>query len=349
MDWKRAGLFALSTAIILGMIYFADFQEFISTVQDADKIILASAIFVGLLNLPIWANSWYKLINRVGGNISFFKALRMFTAGNFLNSVTPLGQFGGEPLMAYVIKKNTDLEYEEGLSAVVSADIINAIPIFTFILGGSAYLLFFNSLNSVLLEMSYIALVIMVLGGSIAYLLWFRSGFIESKIIFIVRLLSRPFGEESSLVEKIEEKIEGMQETFKTVGEEPKELLKISIVAHLFFVCQVISLYLVMLSVGVDTDLTPLYFVLPTAALANFSPTPGGSGTYELILAGVLTAFIGVPKETAVTIAILYRFTTFWPSIGLGYISLLSLSDIDLSKISSFSENPKNQQEVKDK
>ncbi|MFO7793438.1 MAG: lysylphosphatidylglycerol synthase transmembrane domain-containing protein [Candidatus Nanohaloarchaea archaeon] len=340
MDWKRAGLFGVSTAIILGMIYFADFQQVLSTAQNADKIILASAIFVGLLNLPIWANSWHKLINRVGGNVSFFKALKMFTAGNFLNSVTPLGQFGGEPLMAYVIKKNTDLEYEEGLSAVVSADIINAIPIFTFIIGGSAYLLFFNSMNSILLEMSYIALVIMALGGSIAYLLWFKSGFLESKFIYILKLLSRPFGKESSLVEKVEEKMDGMQKAFRTVGEEPKELLKISLVAHLFFVCQVISLYLVMLSVGVDTDLTPLYFVLPTAALANFSPTPGGSGTYEVILAGVLTAFIGVPGTTAVTIAILYRFTTFWPSIVLGYVSLLSLSDMDLSGIKKFSENP---------
>ncbi len=336
MDWKRAGLFGVSTAIILGMVYFADFQQVVSNIQEADKIILASAIFVGLLNLPIWSNSWHKLINRVGGDISFYKALKLFTAGNFLNSVTPLGQFGGEPLMAYVIKKNTDLEYEEGLSAVVSADIINAIPIFTFMLGGTAYLLFFNSLDSILLEMSYIALVIMILGGSIAYLLWFKSGYIESKIIFIVKILSRPFENESSLVEKIE----GMQETFRSVGEEPKELLKISLIAHLFFVCQVISLYLVMLSVGVETDLTPLYFVLPAAALANFSPTPGGSGTYELILAGVLTGVIGVPKQTAVSISILYRFTTFWPSILLGYISMVSLSDMDLSELQKFSENP---------
>lgn len=338
MDLKRTGLFGVSTAIIVGMIYFADFNQVLSTAKGADKLILAAAIFVGLLNLPIWANSWHKLINRVGGEVSFFKALRLFTAGNFLNSITPLGQFGGEPLMAYVIKKNTDLEYEEGLSAVVSADIINAIPIFTFIIGGSAYLLLFNSLNSILLEMSYIALVIMVLGGSIAYLLWFKSGFLESKIIYLVKLLSRPLGGNYSLVEKIEEKITGMQETFRAVGEEPKELLKISLIAHLFFVCQVVSLYLVMLSVGVETDLTPLYFVLPTAALANFSPTPGGSGAYEVILAGVLTTFIGVPGTTAVTIAILYRFTTFWPSILLGYLSLISLSDIDLSNIKKFSE-----------
>ena len=340
MDWKRAGLFGVSTAIILGMVYFADFNQVISTVQEADKLILGSAIFVGLLNLPIWSNSWHKLINRVGGDISFYKALKLFTAGNFLNSVTPLGQFGGEPLMAYVIKKNTDLEYEEGLSAVVSADIINAIPIFTFILGGSAYLLFLDSLNGLIQEMSYIAGVITVIGGLIAYLLWFKSGFIESKVLSIISIVARPFGRKSALLEKAEKKINGMQDAFKTVGEKPLELLKISLVAHLFFVCQVLSLYLVLLSVGIETDLTPLYFVLPSAALANFSPTPGGSGAYEVILAGILTAFIGVPASTAVTVSILYRFTTFWPSILLGYISLLSLSEMDLSGLQKFSENP---------
>ena len=342
MDWKRAGLFGLSTAIIAGMVYFADFQEVISKIQGADKLILGSAIFVGLLNLPIWANSWHKLINRVGGNVSFFKALKMFTAGNFLNSVTPLGQFGGEPLMAYVIKNNTDLEYEKGLSAVVSADIINAIPIFTFMLGGSAYLLIFSSINNLFLEISYIALVIMILGGSIAYLLWFKSGFLESKFFYILQKITRPFGDKSSALDKLQQKINGMQEAFQTVGEEPKELLKISLVAHLFFLCQVGSLYLVMLSVGVETALTPLFFVIPAASLANFSPTPGGSGTFELVLAGILTAFIGVPGNAAVTIAILYRFTTFWPTIGLGYISLLSLSDISLSNLKEIAENPRN-------
>lgn len=329
MNFKRIGWIAVSTGIIAAMVYFADLSSVLSHLGSADKSILVAAIGVGLLTIPVWTNSWYNLINRVGGEVNFYQALRLFTAGNFLNAVTPLGQFGGEPLMAYVIKKNTDLEYEDAISAVISADIINAIPILTFVAGGSVFMLFSGSINSLIVEISYIALIVTVIGGSLAYLLWFRSGFIESRIVSALRKVTGVVGRGESYVDGVEERMEGLQEAFRTVGEEPVDLLKISIIAHLFFVFQVFSLYLVMRSVGVETTFAPLYFVLPVASLANFSPTPGGSGTYEAVMATVLTTFLGVGGSVAVTIAILYRFTTFWPSLVIGYASFATLSHFD--------------------
>lgn len=329
MNSKRIGWIAVSTGIIAAMVYFADLNSVLSNLGSADKSVLAAAIGVGLLTIPVWTNSWYSLINRVGGDINFYQSLRLFTAGNFLNAVTPLGQFGGEPLMAYVIKKNTGLEYEDAISAVISADIINAIPILTFVAGGSIFMLFSGSINGLILEVSYIALIITVIGGSLAYLLWFRAGFIENRIISALRAVTDALGRGETHVDGLEERMDGLQEAFRTVGEEPMDLLRISIIAHLFFVFQVFSLYLVMMSVGVDTTFAPLYFVLPVASLANFSPTPGGSGTYEAVMAGVLTAFLGVGGSVAVTIAILYRFTTFWPSLVIGYASFATLSHFD--------------------
>lgn len=328
MNIKRLGWFAISTFIIALMLYLSDITKFIEHLQQADKAVLASAIFVGLGVIPVLANSWHHLINRVGAEISFYRALKLFTAGNFLNAVTPLGQFGGEPFMAYVIKDNTDVKYEDALSAVISADIINAVPILTFVIGGSFFLLFSGSMNGVVLEAIYISAVITVLGGAIAYLLWFKSGFIEKRLVAILRKLTGFVGRGDEYVDRLEERMDGLQNAFKRVGEEPLDLIKISIVAHLFFVFQVISLYLVMASVGVETDLAPLYIILPMASLANFSPTPGGSGTHEAAMAGILSAFLGLSGSIAVTIAILYRFTTFWPGLFIGYVSFTSLSAV---------------------
>lgn len=335
MNAKRIGWFAVSTGIILAMLYFADISKFISHIQAADKPTLVAAIGVGLLSIPVWTNSWHKLINRVGSDISFYWALRLFTAGNFLNAVTPLGQFGGEPLMAYVIKENTGLEYEDSLSAVISADIINAVPILTFIAGGAAFMLFLGASSNLMVQMVYVAAMITLFGGSIAYLLWFRSGFIESRIVSFLRLVTSGIGRGDSYVDFLENRLQGLQEAFRTVGEKPVHLLKLSMIAHLYFVFQVFSLYLVMSSLGVETDFAPLYFVLPAASLANFSPTPGGSGTYEAAMAGILTAFLGVPGSLSVAVAILYRFTTFWPSILIGYISFTTLSQFDADEFRS--------------
>lgn len=344
MEKRQIGWFGVATLIIAAMIYFADINEFIAQIQRADKLLFLAAVVCGLLPIPVWTNSWYQLINHMGEDISFYESLKLFTSGLFMNSITPLGQFGGEPFMAYIIENNTDIDYEESLSAVISADIINSIPIFTFVIGGSAIMILFQSLDQLFMEVLYIAIIITVLGGSLAYLLWFKSGYIESKLLSAAEKTTALIGRGHGYVESLEERLETLENAFKTVGEEPRDLLKMSIIAHSFFVFQVLSLYLVMASVGVEADLTMLYFVLPMASLANFSPTPGGSGAYEAVMATILSTLLGLPGSQAITIGILYRFTTFWPGLIIGYLSFSTIPHAGRDKIEETieSEYPEN-------
>lgn len=333
MDKSQIGWFGVATLIIAVMIYFADINQFIAQIQRADKVLFLAAILCGLLAIPVWTNSWHQLINHMGEDLSFYESLRLFASGLFMNSVTPLGQFGGEPFMAYIIEDNTSIDYEESLSAVISADIINSIPIFTFVIGGSVLMLLFNSLNQLFMEILYIAIIITVLGGSLAYLLWFKSGYIEKRVLSVAHKITVLLGRGEKYVDILEERLQTLENAFKTVGEEPGELLKMSIIAHSFFIFQVLSLYLVMASVGVQADFTPLYFVLPMASLANFSPTPGGSGAYEAVMATILSALLGIPGSQAITIGILYRFTTFWPGLVIGYIAFSTIPNAGREEI----------------
>jgi len=334
MERSQIGWFTVATLIIAGMIYFTDISKFFSHIRTANKFYLALAILVGIMAIPIWTNSWHQLINHMGEKLTFWQSLKFFGTGLFMNSVTPLGQFGGEPFMAYIINDNTKLNYEKSLSAVISADIINAIPIFTFITGGSGVLLFFNSFNQIFTEIIYISMLIIIVGSVLAYLLWFKSGYIEKRILSVTEQVSNRLGRGEGVVESLEDRLESLEESFETVGENPRSLMKMTAIAHLSFVFQVASLYLVMLSVGVETDITPLYFVLPMASLANFSPTPGGSGAYEAAMATILaTPLFGVSGSLAVTIGILYRFTTFWPGLLIGYLSISTLPNMGKDEI----------------
>ena len=329
MNLKSYIWHVVSIGIILAIISFSDITEVIELLGSVNKSLMALGILVGLMTLPVWAFSWFKLLNSLDTKISYFKSLKLFTAGNFLNSVTPIGQFGGEPLMAYIIQKNSDLDYENAFSAVISADIINSIPILTFMIGGSTYALLFSSMNSLATEGLYISLVLLTVGGGLAYLLWYRFNLVGPVITNFIQTVESFTGVEKDITEIAEKTISRLEDSFQKVGENPLELLKISLVAHTFFVFQILSLYLVITAVtGLKPELTPLYFVLPFASVANFSPTPGGSGTYEALLAGLLTAFVGLSSGEAVTTAILYRFTTFWPGMLIGYISLSKLNHV---------------------
>ncbi|MFB6190552.1 MAG: lysylphosphatidylglycerol synthase transmembrane domain-containing protein, partial [Candidatus Nanohaloarchaea archaeon] len=122
--------FGVSTAIIGAVIYFADVSKFLEAVRQANGWYLIPALGLGLSVFSIWGFTWYSFFRKIGISISYLKSLRMFMAGMFMNSITPVGQFGGEPFMAYVVERNVDVSYEKAFSTVLSADIVNAVPWF---------------------------------------------------------------------------------------------------------------------------------------------------------------------------------------------------------------------------
>jgi uncharacterized protein (TIRG00374 family) len=97
--------FGISTLIIVSMIYLADTDRFIDSLRTAKLLPLIPALILGLAVFPTWEYVWHQIFQKTSIDISYFKTLKVFMAGNFLNSTTPLGQAGGEPAMAYILKK----------------------------------------------------------------------------------------------------------------------------------------------------------------------------------------------------------------------------------------------------
>jgi len=324
---KKAIWFGVATAIIGGLIYFADVNKFIEALQSASGPLLIPAFATGLAVFLVFGYTWFRFLTKIDVDVSYLESLKLFLAGQFMNSITPLGQFGGEPFMAYIVRRNTDTSYEKAFSAVLSADIVNGIPMLTFVMGGAFYLMLFSSMDDIILQTVYAGIGLTVLGGLIVYLLWFKAGVIESYILRVLRFFSNLTGLGKSLVEKAEERLTRVQDAFETIGENPFHLFKTAVVAHLSFVLQVLCLYFIMLSLGQSVDFTPLYFIIAIAGLANFAPTPGGSGAYEATMAGILTFFLNIQFPVAITVAILFRLTTYWPGLIIGYLSFLSVEN----------------------
>jgi uncharacterized protein (TIRG00374 family) len=126
-------------------------------------------------------------------------------------------------------------------------------------------------------------------------------------------------------VDSLEERLGKVERAFETVGQSKATLLRATVVAHMGFLFQVLCLYFILLSLGIRTDLTPLYFTITLSSFANFSPTPGGSGTFEFAMTALLSILAGVPSAAAFVAAVLFRVTTYWPGLGLGWAALNSL------------------------
>ncbi|ATW87012.1 hypothetical protein halTADL_0190 [Halohasta litchfieldiae] len=325
-EWLWYGVTGLLFVILL---YFADLGEFLVSLRDADLSLFLVALGVGFSSLLVWAWVWHRFFDKLGIPATVSQTIRMFLTGHFLNSITPLGQFGGEPIMAYIISESTGTDYERALTSVVSSDIINAAPFFTFTLGGILYLSVITTLSEFLFRIGVIAAVILTVGGIGAYLLWSDTKTLGGTVIGVVDWIERRIGRGERLFESIRESILEVETIFHEAGNDRIFLLETVLISHLAIVAQIISLYFVFLSMGIEPRFVPIYFIVTLSTIATLSPTPGGSGTYEAAFSGLMTIFYSVRLATALTAAVLFRLTTYWPGLVVGYIAMLTLNSAE--------------------
>jgi len=327
IGWREWIWFIVSGALLAGLVYLADIGEFVASLRRADTSLFLVALVVGFSSLLVWAWVWHRFFETVGIEATVSQTVRMFLTGNFLNSITPLGQFGGEPIMAYIVSETTDVEYEKTLACVISADVVNATPFFTFTLGGILYLGVFGSLRGPLVEIAALSVVLLGLLSLVAYLLWSDDRNLGAILVRLIDALEARLGRAESLFESVRESVEGIEKAFQKAGNDRRFLITTAAISHLAILAQIVSLYFVFRSLGLPTEFVPLYLIVNLSVIATLSPTPGGAGTYEAAFAGLTTLFYSVDLATAVTAAVLFRLTTYWPGIPVGAVALLTLRD----------------------
>ena len=332
--WKSNKWFwyAITGLLFVGLLYVADAEQFVATINQVDVPLFSVAVVIGFSSLTVWAWVWHRFFGQLAIQSTVSQTVRMFLTGQFLNSITPLGQFGGEPIMAYLISEVTDSNYERSLTAVVSSDILNAAPFFTFTLGGILYLAVFGTLAGFLVDVGIVATVILTVGGVIAYLLWSEDSTLTGGIHGILDRIEARLSHAEGIVDSLKESVERIEDSFQAAGNDRWFLVETAAVSHLAILAQIVSLYFVFLSMGVEPRFVPIYFLVTLSTVATLSPTPGGSGTYEAAFSGLMTFFYSVDLATALTAAVLFRLTTYWPGIVVGYLAMLTLdtdTDVD--------------------
>ena len=324
--------YLVSTIILAVLIYTADVNKFITAARSIEPFYLVSAYIAGASIFFVWGYVWYSFLSRLDIEKNAWKSFKMFLAGNFMNAITPLGQVGGEPFMAYIISENTDSSYEKSLTSVISADMINTVPFITFGAIGVFYMLLFGAthfLSEGALLLILASLIVLAAG---MYLVWFDRSAGRKTINKIMKVFESRFPSLKRYNEEIKEKLREIGNTFEKIGDNRRHLVKTAAIAHIGPLTQFLCLYLIVKGQGFEPHITGIYLTVLLSVVAIFTPTPGGAGTYEAVFSGLLVLFYPeMALQTAVLSAIFFRITTYWTEIPVGYISLLSLRRGELS------------------
>jgi uncharacterized protein (TIRG00374 family) len=322
MDRKQAVGYLIATVLFAGMLYLADFGDLYGALHSVEEGYLVLAFLVGGLSFVAWSLAWRSILDVVGGVLGSFEVYKIFAASMFVNNVTPMGYVGGQPLAAYALSKRSGIRYERTLAAIMSADVMAVVPSVLFILVSTLYLAVVGRLSSAVLDVFRMVVTVSLLMAGPLYLIWFRFDIVEEGVMQLFDRWSR-FGDRAE--ERSRAVLKEVRETFRILFGQPVNVVQPFLWAHLTYVLRLVTLSILLVSFGVTDGLFWAVFVLPVAGLSKGAPTPGGSGTFELVMAGLLTTFYPVSFTVAVMVAVLFRACTYWQVTVVGYLSMMTL------------------------
>ena len=316
---KTAIGFVVAVAFIAVLVSQVGWRDVLSALSRADPRYVALACLSTVLGLAAWGKAWQIVLRQAGVSESYSQLVVTYFAATFANYVTPLGQAGGEPFIAYVLSKDTDASYQDSLASVVTADLLNLLPFFNFAAVGLAFLLWTAKLPPGAEALTR-GLAVMAFGvPGLIYVGWRHRDGVESVVLRLVRPVAARTTKLT--VEGVRRRIEEFYGALERITEDPWTLLYALVFSYVGWVFFAAPLYLGAVALGYDIRPLVVLFIVPASTLAGISPTPGGLGAVDATLAILIVALTPlVPIEAAALVAV-YRFASFVFAILVGAVA----------------------------
>ena len=282
------------TTIFLGLIIYAvDFEASVNALKSADPFFLGLALISANLPLLVYSFTWRRILSITGLELTYFSTFRLVLANTFVNNITPFGNIGGEAVATYILTKISDMSYGKSFTAVFTASIINFSPMLTFLIIGGLYTGFYQILAVPVL-------------------------------VYVIYIFFRDSGISVPLPESLDKFKEDFTEAKEIIRSSDRKICPLLFLTHFAVLFDVLSIVLIGLSLGFELYSASIFLVVPLARVANYVPTPGGTGPYELALSGLLAYFFSVSFADGVLVAVIYRTITYYTGTLIGYFSFNS-------------------------
>ena len=313
--------FVVAAVLIYLLGVVVGWQKILSTLAGAEFEWLAIACVSTIVCLAAWGKAWQVVLSVLGIDVPYRKLIVTYFAATFANYVTPLGQAGGEPFIAYVLSKDTEASYEDSLASVVTADLLNLLPFFNFAALGLGFLLLQASLPEQAETLAQ-GLVILALGvPGLIYVGWRHREGVEQFVLRAIEPVARRTARVS--VEGVRNRIDRFYVALERIASEPRKLLFAVGFSYAGWIFFALPLFFAGKTLGLPIDPLLVLFIVPASTLAGLTPLPGGVGGVEIALVVLLVALTPLAGGPAAAIALVYRVASYWFALGAGGVAAL--------------------------
>ncbi len=313
---KKIFILLIASMIILAIILqqWIGFDALMRVMLTINPLFVPIILAMPFLTLLVYSFRWKYILKSMDIDAKVSIVFRYSLIGAVFNYITPMMRFGGEPIKAYMLARTIRRHKRDVLSSLAMDSVITFLSLIWLVYFATLSLSMFNILDwFTLWAILTVVLLPLSVGGYIVYdkrALDYASRGIEKLISRIKPGLGR------GLPADMRKFRENIKKSLKRKDLLAKSLA-IGIAERLM---EILTLYMIFLSLGVDIGLTGCAIVLGIGILAGGVPLlPGGLVVYESSTIFVL-AILGVGLVPATSGILLWRFVSYWLVIIVGII-----------------------------
>ncbi len=320
--------------LFIGLIFFVFLIYQVGIQSIADSLLTVGWNFlvifsVWLGNYIVQNFAWAIEMRKTFSNIGFFSLMKARIAGEAMNGLIPLGNFGGEPVKAYLLSHKAD-------RTEIVASLILDKTIFGF---GSLLYIFVGLILTIFalgaFEMKYKILMFVFLALLVYGLIWFVR-----KKTFFFRFCDRlrRWGIATRFFEEKMEKIQKMDDRIASFYRKNKRRFVASLLLHFTAkVVNAVEFYLVFLYLGFDLTFVHAVCINALSLIINtiFLFVPGHWGVAEGGQAFIFLT-LGLKPADGIAVGVVRRVRhIFYTLLGLCifYFSGTGMKAQDLKQI----------------
>ncbi|TRZ81899.1 UPF0104 family protein [bacterium] len=261
-------------------------------------VLFASVVIIG-------GYKWWAIIGLHNQeDVKLSKVMIAKFIGYSISYVTPSALIGGEPAKVLYLKQKTKLSTSRIISSIILDEIMLFFLIAMVFFMGLFFLLIYMHL-SWLAEIVGLGLMTGII--SAFFLIIHKARKVASKKGLLKTIANGLYLNKIKIVRENMEALDEIENDVKRFFHRPKkELAKIFIMALMEMSSLLLSVWLVLLFLGVRIDIAQLFVVRSMIDFSGFFPLPASLGTLEVTQAFVLNSF-GMKSAVGVAFSLIWR------------------------------------------
>ncbi len=308
-------------SLILYLLYFVGFFELVDAIGKVNLGVYLLAVSSVIISITLHAFVWFKLLHYVNIKLSFRRTNVLYWVGVFVDNLIP-GGWSGDLFKAYLLGREPGIDGGKAVASVVAKNMYEAIfNLANMVLGLVLLLLNYTFEGTILLGIGGVMLLLTV-PLFLLLVISFKPKGAKQLVATFIRGLAR-FSKNrvnlSKFRDEIDKLLDDYHEGMKILIKNPKMLGQPMVISFFAWGFEIITLYLVFVSLGF---IVPADKIIIVRSIAGNVEAQGYAfaGYAQIITTGLYTA-LGIVPALAASVGILGGTVIFWVKTAISYIA----------------------------